>query len=545
MILSAEWNLRREGTGRVAVHGSWQRYRDSGNAWQPIVPVFADEGSAYVWRQGPMEYAVSKSITSGAVVSGNNRWDVFGRQTINAPATEFAASPLNVSPVAVPELSADGSQVLFRGAWPGLADLRYTVWRGRAPRVTREAVVSVPAAIAVASARESQRLEATWRVRAPGVLVLVRDETTGFYRRPKNADGSDWTGAPGDTATIPGDGAAVVSVPTIGDKLALMQAIQSSVSILPAEFRRGNGFTGPRAWYYGADGKRRIVPIEVAVTVVSTDEVEMTKRLPLSLFQAALAAGATHVYADDTQTVYPDANPETTSCDGTAYTSGNLTWAQHYSGGPTYGAFDDNMSPVDGSYSLESGWAPENTANKWKRRWDALTFFDLTSLTGTVASVDLVMELSQKANWSGTHDPSFALVEYTGSETTGLTTSSTTSTRTSSTRLCTDLTYAGMSVGSITRSLNATGIAAVQAKVGAGLFRCATQWARHADNSELTHAGDGSGMVHLRAQWHGAERTGTATDPRVVITFEVAGGSSQIRIGREEMLARLTVPRDR
>ena len=273
------------------MHGKWVGYHDGGT-WQPIEAQFRNDGSAWVFDRGPILFHVPELATGTAVIEANNRYDIFGRQPIASSSMVFEVTPENVRPVTARVDESNSSQVWYDDAWGDGLSLRYTVWYGKAPRVTREAVIDP------ARCPRDRDLQASWMVRCENALTLIDGA------RPTNPDGTGWTGSPGDTANIPEGGAAIYAF--------------DGHSPDPV---RGSGFLGPRIWYWRdidpITGVGELVsqPATVTATIVDASTIRLTKFVPQSLIDAAAAEGSLLI-TDDVQTLYPDPNVETSSVDG-------------------------------------------------------------------------------------------------------------------------------------------------------------------------------------------------------------------------------------
>lgn len=470
-------------TGRTQqVHCKWVNYFDPVSSWHPIDVRFRNDGSAFVSDYAPFRYHIPAFAHQPATLEVNNEYDIFGRQRITAPAMVFEATPENIRPVAGRIDEDNPSQIWYDDAWaPGIS-LRYTVWHGRAPRVTREAVIDPQRLDASFRNRE---LKASWLVRCRNALTLING------RRPiRIDDGKDWTGTAGDSAVIPETGAAVHAF--------------DGHSVDPV---RGSGFKAPRIWYWKDidphKGRGTLVSesAKVTATVVDRETIRLTKTVRADLVDAAAAEGSLLI-TDDVQTIYPDPDPEVTTVDGNC-----MAWGAGYSPKSGNGAVvsDTAVSVLIGSDHL-GGVA-------FSRGY---TLFDLTALDG---------ETLTEATYSGSistggvtaYPAIYRITEATTASNTALTVTDFENTYNNH-----DTTYGTLSdaddAGHNRRSgvLNATGLAYVQSVTG-GI--CKLSLRGEADSV----AGTGSDPSNSSMQ--SAETSGTDDDPYLELTIaEAAAG---------------------
>ena len=342
------------------MHGKWVAYHDGGS-WRSIDARFRNDGSAFVSDYGPLRFAVPQFANETATLEINNQWDIWSKSLITSPAMVFEVTPEGVLPNIAGRIDDDQpSQVWYDDAWgPGLS-LRYTVWHGRAPRATREAVVDPLRLDASARGRD---LQASWLVRSSNALTLINGA------RPQNPDGSDWAGVAGDTATLPEAGAAIHRFDGQVDPV------------------RGSGFKGPQVWYWKADGTLVSQSATVTATIVDADTIRLTKTIPASLVDAASAEGSLLI-TDDVQTIYPDPHAEVTSCDGFMRRSIVYTTYEHYGGATTWGdliaAAGTEVSDSGATQKLQHAYG--GISDFYLSR--LLFGFDMSALSGTVTAAD-------------------------------------------------------------------------------------------------------------------------------------------------------------
>lgn len=462
---------------RSRIHGKWVGFRNSGHGWDAIDPRFRNDGSAFDFSAGPFRFHAPQFANQTATLEVNNRWDILSRSSITTPAMTFEITPENIQPVAGRIDDNNPSQVWYDNAWgPGLS-LRYTVWHGRAPRATREAVIDPQLC------PQGRDLQASWLVRSPRALTLINGA------RPKNPDGSDWTGAIGDRADLPETGAAI-------------HLFDGQVDPV-----RGSGFKGPQVWYWQADGTLVTAPAQVTAEIVTADTIRLTKTIPQAIIDAAAAEGSL-VLCDDTQTIYPDPHIEITTWDGQVG-SNNATWATVIAG-TDLGYYNSNITIANCS------WSNTNTYFR------AITLFDASALAGQTVT---------DATWYATKSGGYSRIQ----RLTGATTASNTGHSASdyqNTYLNNDTSYAdGILIDDahLGTSLNAAGISWVQAAVdGTGIIKLSFR-----ATEDYIGATTGPGKGPDTTGIYTAE---SANDPYLELTYGAAGGGTDPCSTRRRML---------
>lgn len=484
--------------GRVArVHGKWIGFRNSGGGWDTVDARFVNDGSAFDWSAGPMRFHAPQFATGTAVLEANNRFDIFSRAAITTPAMVFEVTPENVQPVAGRIDENNPSQIWYDDAWgPGLS-LRYTVWHGRAPRVTREAVIDPQLC------PQGRDLRASWLVRSPRALTLIGG------RRPQNPDGSDWTGAPGDTAEIPPTGAAIHYFDGQVDPV------------------RGAGFKPPQIWYWDnidpitGLGTLVSLPATVTATIVSTDTIRLTKTIPAALVAAARLAGSLLI-TDDVQTIYPDPNVETTTCDGyVQYMQEDefLEWDEFLivSQG-NYNNTDGASNGTSIDYLSEPGDSYGYTLNK-----RAAESYDLSALSGNTVTAAALNRTLLVAATSFPASPAAVLVSPTLDSYTSLSEEEdyVLSDWNNRAELASRTEYSSLSPGAWSLSLNAAGVSYLQGRLGSvAAFGILSSNEFDGTDPEIS----GHDEVSAALTWYSADASGTSNDPYLEVTYEAAGG---------------------
>ena len=491
------WNTIEHRPGVARVRGKWSAWLDSGNRWKQLQPRFRETPDGFAWTAGPAEYHIGRHLADGARIVSNNRFDIFNRQPITAAATEFELNPIGGANVAAQfdapaalvanyphvQFAADQSQVWNPEAGgPGL-HVRWTIHHGRAPRMTRELVVDPKAC-------PQRDLSLAWDVRSPRVLALVRNQS-GQLARP-------WNGSPGDFADVPSSGVAIVAVPdqSAADQLAAELAAGATETAL----RRGAGIRPPLVWYWKQDGSLVTAPATVRAEIQSDGEtVRFTKTIDLATIQAA-AAENSYVVSDDSQTIYPDPQWETTTWDGhVGARDGDWPTVIAKAGHSSYSASHQTTAGI----TYDTG-----TVSNYR----FISLFDVSSLSG---------QSVESANWhavrTGGYNRDVRLTAATTASNTGHTITDYENTFNDHDS---DLT-AAFQLDDTPVALNAGGITHLQSAVdGTGI-------AKFCCRSNLDYIGSTSGPGGGSTTYVlTAENSGTTNDPYLEVTYGAAGGAA-------------------
>jgi hypothetical protein len=133
------WNTDRSGN-RSRVYGGWHNWLDQ-SGWRALDGGFREDSGRYIANQIPGLYSVPALATGSVEFEVNQRYDIFSKSQITDAPWSLEITPENVRPVAAQRDDDRPEQVLYPNAFADGIDLRYTVWIGRAPRVTREIVI--------------------------------------------------------------------------------------------------------------------------------------------------------------------------------------------------------------------------------------------------------------------------------------------------------------------------------------------------------------------------------------------------------------------
>jgi len=221
----------------------------------------------------------------------------------------------------------------------------------------------------------------------------------------------------------------------------------------------------------------------------------------------------------DTLTVYPDADPETNSCDGYAqYSKANQTWATCHD---TAGTGINDILANATTPMIQSG----STTGRFNAIRRSFFFFYTAALTSNATISAAVLSIYgydkyDPASWA----PSFNIYDTTSTSTTGLASADYLTAGT--TAYSTAITYANWSTtGYNDYTLNATGLAAIS-KTGLSRF-CHRESTYDVANSAPTWSSNKSCYTAVYL----ADRTATTEDPKLVVTYTLASTfTPQVRI---------------
>ena len=467
------WNTDRSGN-RSRVYGGWHNWLDQ-SGWRALDGGFREDSGRYVASQIPGLYSVPALATGAVEFEVNQRYDIFSKSLISDAPWSLEITPENVRPVAAQRDDNRPDQIVYPNAFADGIDLRYTVWIGRAPRVTREVVIR----------REppgDHDIRGSWLVRSSNARVYVRS-VDGQIQRP-------WTGNVTDAI--------------LGHSNELI--IRSGTSPLNESLLRGTGVKAPSAWYYIPTGELVTTRIKLDITVVSVDTVRVTKIIPRAFVREAFAAGATAVMSDDTGTFYPDPHAESTSVDGYVQESTAQSWSSLRS--------DVGSSNIDNSSPLIVAVYSGNTTNTFYNMHRSICGFDLSSLSGQTALSSTFGSTYYTSVASHDETAAVALCGATPASNTDLVNAD--YSQLGSSRYCdTDVDETAWA-GVMTWELNATGISAANSAIGgSGILNLGLRLAFDIDDSAPTWT---SSNKNSNLQVKSAENAGTSDDPYLEVT---------------------------
>ena len=222
-------------------------------------------------------------------------------------------------------------------------------------------------------------------------------------------------------------------------------------------------------------------------------------------------------FAVSTSTFYPDPDPESTSVDGRVFRSSvNESFA-------TIRAGAGNSATDDGA----TGGCPRiiNSANS--PNFSTLTrcyyFFDTSALTAAVTITHATLSLSRSsastANFGGNVEVDFV---NTSASTTALVTGDYAIANFDGVKQATNIAFGSIGAGYNDFILNATGTLNID-KTGITKFGTRSDW--DMDNSNPGYITTNSNDT---ANFYYSEQTGTANDPKLVVTYEVVSEARRI-----------------
>lgn len=480
-----KWNTDLIDDNRFRVYGGWHNWLDQ-SIWRALDGGFVEDSGRYVASQIPGLYSVPALATGSVEFEVNQRWDIFRRSLITEAPWSLEITPENVSPVAAQRDDNRPDQILYPNAFGTGIDLRYTIWLGRGPRVTREVVIrSEPPG--------DHDLRVSWLIRSSNARVWI--PRGGQLVRP-------WSGN--------------VSQAILGHSDQIV--IRAGTSDDNESQLRGSGVKAPIAWYYNLDGELVTQPIKLNITIVAADTVRVEKIIPRSFVREAFAAGATAVMCDETNTFSPDPSAETTCVDGqTQRASGVTDWPTIRDGAGT--------SATDSSTAIEIYLSTWFGAGQWHTLQRGHILFDTSSLTGrSVTSATLGM--TPTGTRSNTLNTSWGVALCATNPASNTAIVSSDHQTVSDTRFAdTDVAHANPMSGVKTWDLNTSGLAAIDVD-GISKFGL-----RHDKDLEDVENFSGTGRSDY-VYFYTADQSGTASDPYLeVVTVVSAAGSPAALLG--------------
>lgn len=299
------------GQNQTEIHGKWIHYLKENGDWDNIDLSLADNGEHFVADRGPFSVKLPKFADEAATFTSTVRYDIFEKKNIDdAPFDTIirAKTAEHVSGVItnLPLKGVSVECVLYENAYPKFnADLIYWLDYGRAPRLAKlvrfnkkiDVNVEIPFEI---SHPEGSTIEAHDKYISP-IIKQLNDERIAAIQNEK------------DIKQYYKDLFRFKQLEKrIWDKSTQLQQIKAlSVRSSGAVGRRGSAFKDFKIW--DSSEERKVRSIDVKVKVISDDLYELVKIVPVAFFSDAVLP----VYTDTTSTFYPDADPESTTVDGT------------------------------------------------------------------------------------------------------------------------------------------------------------------------------------------------------------------------------------
>ena len=274
----------------------------------------------------------------------------------------------------------------------------------------------------------------------------------------------------------------------------------------------GMGMRPAVAWYRDQFGELHTRSISVIAKRL-TGYVELRKIIPYDFVVEGITAGAI-VYADETLTVNPDPDAETTTFDS------------RYNAGGYNASFSVPSSAASSSTAADSitsgeisGYVSTATSGRFSTVMRGGFGFDTASLGAgaTISSATFSLYGSSKQNSFTSGGASAVLCKFApGSKTAAATSDYGTIDKT----LQSDgsIAYASWSTsGYNDLTLNATGLGNINKTGRTWLMTCSA-------NDQATSAPAWSGTKQTDLQAYYAEQTGTSQDPKLAITYTAGGG---------------------
>jgi len=219
-----------------------------------------------------------------------------------------------------------------------------------------------------------------------------------------------------------------------------------------------------------------------------------------------------------TLTVYPDANPETTSVDGSTTRNNVLdTWAGIREGNGREAAAGNSADYV--VYLISSG-----TSDRWDTLYRDAFLFDTSSLTDTVTINSATFSLYGTGVKSDAFSQSITLVSSNPNSNTELVSADYPIGRWGSTEFATRLAISSWNTSAYNDfSLNSNGIANISKT---SISKFGTRISADFDNSPPIW----QNVASSYARSYFAERTGTSQDPKLVVEYSVPVVSNPMQI---------------
>lgn len=446
----------------VAIRGKWCNYHAGGGSWLPIQSRW-DEGA-----NGEYEHTASNwSLIAPALATGRiatyqeNDYDIFGGGLFTltrTPAIELAH--VNALPVEAVYDPARPYEVRYPSAFGAGASLLLRTWHARAMR--------------------------------PEHLV----EITAL---PENGNDCEIVERVYTAMRIPGWNGETIDIGATGAGLCV------------GTYAYGMGMRPAVAWYRDAQGELVTQPISVLATR-HTGYVELRKIVPRRFIAQGLAAGATAVYADETLTLNPNANVETTSVDGYA---GRWVAEESFAAMIAGAGVIANDSAASNACPLLSSGA---TSAKFVQLRRGIYLFDTSSLDDgvTVTAAELGLYGISKVTWltpaelavtAATPASNTAIVAADYSRVGSIEFATRVSSPAWSTTGFTPLVFNAAGIASI----SLTGISKYAVRLGCDVDGVAPAWLANVGTSYTGYQ---------------ADQPGTAYDPYLNVTYSAGGGGS-------------------
>ena len=222
----------------------------------------------------------------------------------------------------------------------------------------------------------------------------------------------------------------------------------------------------------------------------------------LKAIRAGVPAGAA------TLTVYPDPDPENTSVDGwTSQDSGAASWDTVHDGAGSH--VEDDVTPIYVSIGAHA------VSANWYNIYRSFFLFDTSALTSGAAITAAIFSHRVSAKPQQISGTSLSLVLSNPASNTALVTGDYVIARAGSVKQATDVTVDSIDLSNHNDwTLSATGRGNVSLT---GITKLGMRMAADIADTDLWDGGGTTGIVA-----GGADRSGTANDPKLVITYTLA-----------------------
>ncbi len=508
------------GSKQTEIHSKWINYLDN-NSFQPIDTSFKDCGNFFCIGGAPFKVEIPKTSVGTAKFINDNRYDVFTGETITDPSVTQSITALGVSEVSGRIESGDvgfgsANYVIYDNAYPSLnADLIYYVHHGKAPRLMK--LVRFKTALNPA---QDIRLDFDISYSSP---MEIETRKTSLTNGEKNQYAAFLEAArlketqkrtQSEVYTEEFKALALLKSPwnqqsLVTTKRAISQKVVGSTG------KRGIGFKDFSIWDSGKGPNKKSQLIDVEYSKTQGNTYRLTKIVPKTFLTSSVQYP---LYTDTTSTFYPDANPETTSVDGTARREGqNEIWTSMVNGtGSSAGDTD-----VQGVFVNVDATA---TTDKYLQNYRYIVLFDTSSIpdTDTVSAAEIDLAGDGSAEQAALQLTNYVVVTSNPASNTGLVGSDYQTRGTTANSGTFALASWVQTSGTYNvHALDATGISNIS-KTGVSKFA----FVFDKDRSDTAPTWSSSGNAYISCFF--ADNTGTDADPKLIVTHAVAANNRRI-----------------
>src|SRR3990167_4549904 len=97
---NADVTKKEEGRNVASFHGKWINYLDVDDKWKKIDPTLRQVADGFLMDKGPFIFKAPLYADGQAILTANNRWDVFDRKKIEAAPMDEGLLSLDAAHVA-------------------------------------------------------------------------------------------------------------------------------------------------------------------------------------------------------------------------------------------------------------------------------------------------------------------------------------------------------------------------------------------------------------------------------------------------------------